>query len=608
MKTLRLLLVCCLVSGGSGCGFRSEKRSGDEAQASGQPSFGLDDLAQRYEELGRFSGAVAMAVEGELLFAGGYGLADRDSGTANTVNTVFDLGSLSKQFTTAAILKLEAEGKLRIEDSVSVYLPDYPRPQGELVTIHHLLNHTSGIPSLWRLGDGLEEVEATTEPISLDELVDFFDDRELLFDPGERFRYSNSGYVLLAAIIEAVTQLPYQAYLEKALFEPLGMERTGCRRHEDGATPYHGYPPHITVAEREHPSWSVGDGCVSSTVSDLLVWGAALMGDDWLPAEQREKLFARHATVRPGTDYGYGWFLSESHGRDAVHHSGASEGIVAEMYLFPGEGLTVIALANYAPRLGINAPRAIIEQATSLYFGLPIEMPPRVVQPLRSKLEAFSGRYAMARGGSLEVNLLDDGLWIGPVDEGPGVFDYGVLPEPTVIERAGEVGMEVVRAARADDFEAIRLCPDLVGVVPVSELRSEWSELLAVEGALQEMELASVGRYPGDETLLVTIGLQSTTQTKYFSLDLTPSLVVCGWYGMDSEEFEIRRAMVPPRRAPMLPTGPEEFYVDGFNYSEPSVTAIFRTLGESSYELVVEGENVHAGRPTQEAHGGAASR
>ena len=557
----------------------------------------IDELVQAYEALGRFSGAVAVGVDSELLFAHGYALADRETAIGNTPETRFDLGSLTKQFTAAAILKLEAAGRLRVEDSISTHLPDYPRPQSDRVTLHHLLSHTSGIPSLWRLGDGLEDVEATPDPISLDSLLGFFQSRELLFEPGERFQYSNSGYVVLAAIIEKVSEKPYEDYLQEALFRPLGMNDTGCKSATDEAKPYHGHSPDIELAPSEHPSWSVGDGCVRSTVLDLLKWDAALRDERFLPAAQREKLFAPHTELRPGVAYGYGWFLSEMHGRPVAHHSGASAGVISEMYRFPHERLSVLVLANYAPELGINAPAAIIDQVTAIYFRLPVEPLPAVIELSREELAHLAGRYSMDSGGTFEVEADGGRLWIEGVGGTRSVFDFGMLEEPAVFERGVESARKALSAGLADDFGQIPICETLREELAPGELRDDWRSALRGRGALLEMTPARADRYPGEDTLIVVSRLLFEQGETFFSLDLTPALEICGWYHMDRAEFDVRSSFSRPRRVPLVPVGPTEFLADGFNYREQDVWLALRSADQGArVELALKGAVEHSGR------------
>jgi CubicO group peptidase (beta-lactamase class C family) len=557
----------------------------------------IDGLVERYEALGRFSGAVAVAVDGERIFAKGYGLADREGGRPNTVNTRFALASLTKQFTAAAVLKLEAEGRLRVEDPVSAYLPDYPRPQGDRVTIHHLLSHTSGIPSLWRLGDGLESVEPTREAISLDELRSLFDSRDLLFEPGERFRYSNSGYVVLAAIIESVTGSSYADYLRDALFRPLGMKDTGCGPARGDAIPYRGYPPAIKAAPVEHASWSVGDGCAYSTVLDLVKWNAALRDDRLLPEGQRDKLFASHASIGPGRSYAYGWFLSEAHGRTVAHHGGAAEGIVAEMHRYRDEGLTIVALANYAPRIGINPPAAIADAAAAVFFDLPFTPPPAVYEVAPEELSALAGLYSMDGGGSLLFEL--DGKRLGVEDPAGerSIFDYGVLPDPAVFEDAVEVAGEAVDAAVSGRFQQIPICAPLDGELAPNELHDEWSQALAGRGALHETTLSRTDRYAGEDTLIVILRLGFETGELYAAFDLTPGLEICGWYFMEPAEYAVRSSSRRAHRVPLFPVGPDELLADGFNHGEQGVRMVFdQADGESDLRLRLTGAVSRTGR------------
>src|SRR5688572_14055196 len=251
------------------------------------PANAIDDLITRYARLGRFSGAVLVARDGKVVHAGGYGLANREHGVPNRADTKFMLGSLAKQFTATAILKLESEGRLGVHDPIVKHLPDYPRPQGEKVRIHHLLTHSSGIPSLGRRGDGLESVDKElARPVTIDDVIAYSKNLPLLIEPGGGYRYSNTGYAILAAIVERVSGRKFEEYLRTELLAPAGLKDTGVldageiiAHLADG---YAGFAPDVERAPYEHPSWGIGAGNAYSTVHDLLAWERAIAGNEKL--------------------------------------------------------------------------------------------------------------------------------------------------------------------------------------------------------------------------------------------------------------------------------------------------------------------------------------
>jgi CubicO group peptidase (beta-lactamase class C family) len=182
----------------------------------------MQAFMQAHVEANGFMGAVLVARGGQVLHRAGYGQADLEQDTPATPETVYRLASLTKQFTAAAILQLQDQGRLSVADPVSAYLPDYPG--GEAITLHQLLNHTAGIPDYEQFAD---QAALRREAVSVEQLLARFADLPLEFTPGSQFSYSNSGYAVLTRIIEIVSDQPYAAYLTEHIFLPLGMQSTG---------------------------------------------------------------------------------------------------------------------------------------------------------------------------------------------------------------------------------------------------------------------------------------------------------------------------------------------------------------------------------------------
>ncbi len=235
-----------------------------------------DEAVQAYVKKGEFSGAVLVAKDGAPLVSKGYGLANRELDVPNTPRTKFRLGSITKMFTAMAILHLEEQGKLAVTDPVCKHVPDCP-PAWAKITIHHLLTHTSGIPNFTSLPDYPKTMAA---PSAVNQTVARFRDRPLDFDPGEKFRYSNSGYVLLGQVIEKVAIESYGAVLKRTIFEPLGMKDTG---YDSGAeiiprraSGYSRQAERFRNAMYIDMSIPHAAGGLYSTVEDLLIWDQAL--------------------------------------------------------------------------------------------------------------------------------------------------------------------------------------------------------------------------------------------------------------------------------------------------------------------------------------------
>lgn len=190
----------------------------------------IDQLLTKYKEYGQFNGSALIAENGKIILKKGYGLANMEWDIPNQPSTKFRLGSISKQFTALLIVKLAEEGKLKLDVPITTYLSDYPKETGDKITIHHLLTHTSGIPNYTSTPNFLRD--KSRNPYTPEDFVKTFNKLPLEFTPGEKFRYSNSGYFLLGYIIEKVTGKTYEQYLQEIILTPLKMANTGYDHFE----------------------------------------------------------------------------------------------------------------------------------------------------------------------------------------------------------------------------------------------------------------------------------------------------------------------------------------------------------------------------------------
>jgi CubicO group peptidase (beta-lactamase class C family) len=291
--------------------------------------------------------AALVARNGEVVLRKGYGMANLELGVPMAPDMVFEVGSVTKQFTAAAILMLQEQGKLRVEDEITRYLPDYPT-HGEKITIEHLLTHTSGIPSYTNLPEWRPRWR---EDMKVEEVIALFKDKPLEFKPGERWEYSNSAYILLGAIIEKASGKSYEQFVEEDIFQKLGMTHSRYG-HSEEVTPRRatGYSRgengfrHANYLSMTQP---YAAGSLMSTVDDLAIWDRALAGETLLKKASRERMFtsARLLSGRP-TRYGYGLAVYELAGRRVQDHGGGIFGYTSFALRVPEEGLLVAILSN----------------------------------------------------------------------------------------------------------------------------------------------------------------------------------------------------------------------------------------------------------------------
>ncbi|MCC6169785.1 MAG: beta-lactamase family protein [Caldilineaceae bacterium] len=315
----------------------------DSAALDSAEAEAIDALLATVYDGAPFRGAVLVAHRGAVILRRGYGQADSAAGIANTPQTRFRLGSLTKPITALAILKLQAAGRLDGTQPVCAYLAACPPGWAE-ITLHHLLSHTSGIPDFTRFADFPSTTGQATTPL---ETIARFADRPLDFAPGARWEYSNSNYIVLGVVIEQVMGQPYAAALQELLFAPLGMDDSGYDTMESGLAV--GYLPDGSEAAFLHMSIPFAAGGLYAGVEDLYTLDRALMGEDLLPRDLRDQMWTAHASIPgpgPAQGYGYGWVVSEGPQGKVVGHNGSIEGFSAGLRHYLGPDLLIVALSN----------------------------------------------------------------------------------------------------------------------------------------------------------------------------------------------------------------------------------------------------------------------
>jgi CubicO group peptidase (beta-lactamase class C family) len=309
----------------------------------------IDALIDSYQQAGSFNGAALVGSGGKVVLSKGYGYADFEWKIANTPDTKFRLGSITKQFTATIIMQLVEEGKLSTTMTLADALPYYRKDTGAKVTIHHLLNHTSGIPSYTGLPGFMQE--RSRDPYEVREFVQTFCRGDLEFEPGSKFLYNNSGYFILGAIIEQVTQKSYTQVLQERILTPLGMQATGYDLSgpilEKRARGYERTDTGVRNADYLDMSIPYAAGSLYSTVGDLFTWDQALYTEKVLPSKALALMFT------PGLDnYGYGWgirkrpFGANNAEQTVISHGGGINGFNTLIVRVPDDRVTVILLNN----------------------------------------------------------------------------------------------------------------------------------------------------------------------------------------------------------------------------------------------------------------------
>ncbi|HAH50819.1 MAG TPA: hypothetical protein DCL80_05945 [Balneola sp.] len=293
----------------------------------------VQDLIEREAAYHHFNGNVLVQSSSSINYEASFGYADLEKETSIHKHSRFDIGSLTKKFTAAAILHLVHDGKINLDDRINDHLGSFANNKWKKVTIHQLLTHTSGIPSIYQTEQGLDIFFPEEEPIALEDLILKFSEGKLISSPGKEFNYSNSGYVLLAAIIENVTGSTFEEYLQRKIFDAYGLEHTSFLPDSNSALPYFGYlPSNIVRAPIYHYSWSIGAGGVYSTTHDLSTWVEVITSDNFLTQELRATFITNHTRDLGNLGYGYGWQIT----RDGiVEHDGGTYGFISFLSFDP---------------------------------------------------------------------------------------------------------------------------------------------------------------------------------------------------------------------------------------------------------------------------------
>jgi CubicO group peptidase (beta-lactamase class C family) len=356
--------------------------------------------------------SILIAQNGNVIYKNGFGYADIEKDQRVTPETKFRIGSITKQFIGAAILKLQEDGKISVKDKLSKYIPDFPK--GDQVTVHHLLTHTSGIHSFTNKHDFIQKV---TSPISEDELVSQIKKDAYDFEPGERFLYNNSGYFLLGYIIHRVTGKTYGEYLKEQFFIPLGMTNTGV--HEatlklaNEAKGYKKENGQYNADINWDMSWAGGAGALYSTVDDLFKWNEAIFNGKLLKPESLQAAFTP-VVLNSGQSpvegkYGYGWFIGNYRGQETVGHGGGLHGFSTRILRFPKENLSVIMLTNVIPTEVTLSPEVIAEY----FIWEKLEPQPSfsIAKGVSENVSQYEGRYDFGQGIIMIVTSENNNLF-----------------------------------------------------------------------------------------------------------------------------------------------------------------------------------------------------
>ncbi len=445
---------------------------------------------ERLETYG-FSGAVSVVYEDGSSFVSAHGQADREKNVAWSADSIFDTGSVAKQFTAAAILALEADGKLRTTDTVSSHIPSAPGDKAS-ITLHQLLTHTAGFT---------DAVGEDYERINRDAFVSRVMEAPLEREPGERFDYSNAGYALLAAIAEIVSGQSFDRFLRERLFTPAGMQASGytiAPQHVHLEAQGYRNDKNERLTEQAHTSageiWNlIGNGGLFSTLADLRRWVLALTSDVVLPPAARSRLFHPHVEIvadyagsGSALHYGYGWNVwVQPSGKRLIWHLGGNGGVLnAAIRYHVDEGRTVIYGANVPEFHDPAYPVPAIERTLE---GKPVALPPETRPLPEALLSEFTGTYALPSGERLQFKM--ERGFLRAVPEGQGAYAFvltGRWRAPAEFAILNKLTEQAVELSRVGDLGAL---------APLFDLGATAEEIAAFEASFWQRRHEAFGQH-----------------------------------------------------------------------------------------------------------------
>ena len=360
-------------------------------------------------------GATVLIAKGdEILYRKAFGMANMELGVEMKPEHVFRLGSITKQFTSVAILKLQEEGKLSVKDPLTKFLPDYPTQEKEIL-IEHLLTHTSGIKSMTDMPSFFDLVRQDMTP---EEVVDFFKNERMEFDPGEGYTYNNSGYFLLGVIIEKITGKSYAEYIEQEIFQPLGMKDSHYDSYDKiipkRADGYMENGEGLANATYLSTTLPYAAGSLISNVDDMLTWNKAINDYKVISKESLKQAFTPY-TLKNGNQIGYafGWDTGKLQNSPTVQHGGGIFGFRTQGIYFPEEEVYVIVMSN----CGCKSPDNIAYKLAAASIGKPFDFKAIEVDP--AELTAYEGIYKVEDAEEREVKLKDGALYTNRMGRTP---------------------------------------------------------------------------------------------------------------------------------------------------------------------------------------------
>ena len=406
----------------------------------------IDELLTAYVKENKLNGSVLVAQKGKVIYQKGFGYRNAEEKIPNDVNSIFQIGSITKQITAAVIMELQQEGKLSVQDKLNKYFAGFTN--GDKITIENLLTHTSGIYNY--TNDTTIMKSDVTRHYSQQEMVTLFSKYPSDFEPGTKWNYSNSAYSLLGYIIEKVEKKPYEKVVRERIFQPLGMINSGFDfinlSSPNKTKGYFSLTPTPLPAPIVDSTIAYSAGAVYTTVGDLYKWEQSISTNKILKPESWKAVFTPFKNK-----YGYGWSIDTLYGKQTTAHSGGIHGFSSYILRFPADELAIIVFDNSSS----NALSKISRSVAAIVFNQPYQIPEikKEIEVDSSMLKQYVGEYQFAPTFAITVSL--EGKQLKAQATGQPQFDLFAEKENVFFLKVVEAKVEFVKDTNGVVIEMI---------------------------------------------------------------------------------------------------------------------------------------------------------
>lgn len=534
----------------------------------------IDQLLKSYEHYQRFSGNVLISRGKKVIYQNNFGYANIETAKKHSSKSIFNIASISKPITAVGIMKLVEEGKMQLENPISKFIPNFAPAHANKITIQHLLNHSSGLEAnIARMDDsGNGLVMPTKEAISFEQLCEKFKNSGLKFTPGQGYEYNNLGYLLLAHIIEKVTNQSYGDYIDQVVFQVANMKSAAFGKSK--------YPTHTAQAylglgqeqfklyqDELHPSWLMGAGGIYASSQDLINFMQALEEGKLLQPTSVAKLYQLSQSMQVNEmSYGLGWVLDQRNGTEWRSHDGSYFGYSSMLGVLPERYIKIVVLSN-ATASHIDEEfegkqsftKEITEKIIELIYGKTVELLPIPQQELA--LPKLSKAYQLDAKHTFTISQENNQYSLSSPDW--SVFTYAFSKDVSTNTKACKLAKEFALAMEQQQLDGLVAMADdkMKGFFGTAEglgqLKGMWGYFLSQAGAFKS---SNIYRIAGEDAMNIHIRFHFEKKDVGMVLSFNKQNQVQGLFLDDA----VKTSHI--QKVKLIQTAPNEFFINGYQY------------------------------------------